>query len=128
MQAGSALGLNVNPNKCELCLLNPQSADCLNALDKFFELTEDVLLIQKEDLTLLGTAILPDAIENMLIPKRDELSLMAKHLAEIDKHDALFLLKNCYPIPKLTYALRTAPCFTRPDILCTYDLVIKETL
>ena len=37
-------------------------------------------------------------------------------------------MKNCFAIPKLTYALRTAPCFTKPNILNSYDLVIKEAL
>ena len=64
----------------------------------------------------------------MLIPKREKLKLMANRLKQIDKHDALFLLKNCYAIPKLTYILRTVPCFTRPDILQSYDIVIKEAL
>ena len=85
-------------------------------------------LVQKEDLTLLGAAILPEAFDNMLTSKREKLILMVQRLAEIDKHDALFLLKNCYAIPKLTYLLRTVPCFTKPDILHTYDLVIKEAL
>ena len=53
---------------------------------------------------------------------------MAKLLAIIEKHDGLFLLKNCFAIPKLTYALRTAPCFIKPNILDSYDLFIKEAL
>ena len=91
-------------------------------------MTDGIRLIQKEDLTLLDAAVLPEAIENMLIAKREKLILMSQRLLEIDKHDALFLLKNCYSIPKLTYVLRTVPCFTRPDILQTYDLIIKEAL
>ena len=128
LEAGKTLGLNVNPSKCELCLLDPQSSECSNALNKFCEFTDGVRLVQKEDLTLLGAAILPEAFDNMLTSKREKLILMVQRLAEIDKHDALFLLKNCYAIPKLTYLLRTVPCFTKPDILHTYDLVIKEAL
>ena len=128
LDAATNLGLTVNPNKCELCIINPQSVDTSIALNRFCELTDDIRLIQKEDLTLLGAAVLPEAIENMLIAKREKLILMSQRLLEIDKHDALFLLKNCYSIPKLTYVLRTVPCFTRPDILQTYDLIIKEAL
>ena len=61
-------------------------------------MTDGIRLIQKEDLTLLGAAVLPEAIENMLIAKREKLILMSQRLLEIDKHDALFLLKNCYSI------------------------------
>ena len=53
---------------------------------------------------------------------------MAEHLSVIEKHDALFLLKNCFAIPKLTYVLHTVPCFIKSSILNSYDLVIKEAL
>ena len=37
LEAGESLGLNVNPSKCELCLLEPQSEECINALETFCE-------------------------------------------------------------------------------------------
>ena len=46
----------------------------------------------------------------------------------VDAHTALFLLKNCLSVPKLTYFLRSAPCFLWPDILKRYDLIINEAL
>ena len=60
LEAGRELGLNVNPSKCELCLLDPQSLECLNTLESFCNLTNGVCLIPKEDLTLFGAAILPE--------------------------------------------------------------------
>ena len=128
LDAGESLGLNVNPSKCELCLLDPQSEDCSNALERFCNLTEGVKLVSKEQLTLLDSSILPEGIVTMLEPKLQKLKLMAQRLSEIEKHDGLFLLKNCFAIPKLTYSLRTAPCFTESNILSSYDLVIKEAL
>ena len=77
----------------------------MNALAEFSQLTEGVCLVQMEKLTLLGAAILPEV--RMLVPKREKLTLMAKRLSDIDKYDALYLLKNCFAIPKLTYMLRT---------------------
>ena len=102
LACGDSLGLNVNPNKCELFLIEPQSTECNEALEKFCELTEGVRLIQKQDLTLLGAPILPEAIEGVLNPKLESLKLMASRLEEIDKHDALFLLRQCFAIPKMT--------------------------
>ena len=64
----------------------------------------------------------------MLDPKLEHLALMAKLLKMIDAYDALFLLRNCFSIPKLTYFLRTAPCFLKKDILKKYDSIIKEAL
>ena len=38
-----------------------------------------------------------------------DLQRMGQRLREIDRHDALFLLRHCFAIPKVTYFLRTAP-------------------
>ena len=53
---------------------------------------------------------------------------MTKCLKEIDNHEALFLLRNCFAMPKLTYFLRTSPCFTKPETLNKFDLIIKTSL
>ena len=53
---------------------------------------------------------------------------MGDRLKEVDAHDALFLLKNCFAIPKLMYVLRTAPTFKHPEILLEYDNKLKEVL
>jgi len=38
-------------------------------------------------------------------------------------HDAIFLLKFCFSIPKQSYTLRSAPCYSR-QLLVEYDDVI----
>ena len=53
---------------------------------------------------------------------------MVNRLSELDAHDALFLLRNALSIPKLTYFLRTAPCFTEIEVLRLYDKLLKEAL
>ena len=53
---------------------------------------------------------------------------MSKRLQQIESHEALFLLRNCLAMPKLTYFLRTAPCFHKFGTLESFDLVVKETL
>ena len=77
LEAGDTLGLNVNLSICELCLLEPELTQCFNALKQFCKITESVRLVPKEQLTLLGTTTLPDAIENMLELKLERLKLMA---------------------------------------------------
>ena len=47
--------------------------------------------------------------------------------APLDAHEALFLLRNCFAIPMLTYVLRAAASFTSP-VLEQYDLEIQNTL
>ena len=53
---------------------------------------------------------------------------MASRLAKIDRHSALYLLKNCFAMPKLTYFLRSSPCFLKPAILESYVTIIKDAL
>ena len=53
---------------------------------------------------------------------------MVDQLTQIDAHEALFLLRNCFSIPKLTYFLRTAPCFTEEELLKDYDVLTKISL
>ena len=107
------MGLEVNPGKCELYLVNQCSEECKTALEKFNNLTPGMKLLNKNNLTLLGAPIFPEAIESILKPKLENLVLMVNRLEEIDAHDALFLLRNCFSMPKLTYNLRTSPCFLK---------------
>ena len=62
-------------------------------------------LVEKENLTLLGAPIFPEAIDNVLEAKLENLKLMPSRLTQIDNHQALFLLRNCFGMPKLTYFL-----------------------
>lgn len=41
---------------------------------------------------------------------------------------ALFLLKNCFSIPKLTYSIRCSPCFQHTDLLQNYDDTVMNIL
>ena len=58
----------------------------------------------------------------------EDLSLMAKRLEEVDAHDGLFLLSHCLAIPRMTYILRSAPCFRKLDILAQYNDIIRSSL
>ena len=111
---GKNLGLEVNSTKCELYCIRPESIDTSNIYEKFCSASPNqinLILLQDKDLTLLGAPILQDAIESTLTAKLKSLDLMIERLIEIDAHEALFLLRHCFSIPKLTYLLRNAPCF-----------------
>ena len=84
----------------------------------------NVKLLQNKDLTLLGAPILPEAIITVL----ESLMLMSDRLIQIDAHEALFLLWNCFSIPKVTYFLNMAPCFFKRGILQAYDNLIWVSL
>ena len=87
-----------------------------------------IKLVKKSELTLLGAPLFIDGVESVLEPKIEKLKIMSKRLQEIDNHEGLFLLRNCLAMPKLTYFLRTAPCFQKSNVLESFDSVVKETL
>ena len=99
-----------------------------NVIKRFNDLYNGIKVIEKSELSLLGAPIFPEAINSILNPKLENLKLMATRLTEIDNHDALFLLRHCFSMPKLTYFLRTAPCFLEQDTLENFDKIIKDTL
>jgi hypothetical protein len=77
---------------------------------------------------LLGAPIgSEESIENILSQKIQEFQLLALRLKYLCAHDAFFLLKNCFSLPKLQYILRCAPCY-KSAVLKEYDNVIRDTL
>ena len=66
-------------------------------------------------------------MDKMLLIKLNELRRLSDRIKFLDTHDALFLLKNCFAIPKLMYTLRGSPCFSN-NLLKEYDDVIRFTL
>ena len=72
-------------------------------------------------MTLLGAPILSQAGEGVFRSKLHNQQLMVDRLTEIDAHDAIFLLRHCFAIPKLMYFLRCAPSFKFKEVLQEYD-------
>ena len=63
----------------------------------------------------------------ILTKKLTEFQRLANRLKLLTAHDAFFLLKNCFSLPKLQYILRCAPCYNS-QILQLYDNTIREAL
>ena len=53
---------------------------------------------------------------------------MTQRLKQIDNHETLFLLQNCFSMPKLNYFLRAAPFFQEGEVLENYNKIIHESL
>ena len=51
---------------------------------------------------------------------------MSSRLLLIDFHPAVFLLRNCFSIPKLLYILRSSPCNESPDELGKIDGILRK--
>jgi len=53
------------------------------------------------------------------------LDSVTENLELIEPHQAFFILKNCLSLPKLTYLLRSAPCFKCKEELEAFVTAIK---
>ena len=85
--------------------------DTLTTLAQIKLALPNVKSMDRSNLLLLGAPIFEEAIDAVLLEKLEDLKRMRERLVFIDPHDALFLLRGCYAIPKLTYFLRSAPTF-----------------
>ena len=140
LASADTLGLSVNPKKCELFTVTrtcEQQGD--NAIPEPRESTKSVVekikrdcprikTPERKELLLLGAPILEEEIDGVLLEKLEDLKRMVERLSMIDAHDALFLLKNCFAIPKLTYFLRCAPTFKNTATLQLYDQEMRNSL
>ena len=60
--------------------------------------------------------------------KMIEMQRLSEVVSKLDAHYGLYLLKNCFSLPKLLYFLRTNPCFEEWDLLQQYDSIIRKSL
>ena len=123
------LGLKVHPSKCELIFLgNPDQETRGKIHAAFDDICPGINIIPKSELCILSAGIGEDAIRTTLTQKSENLQKLQGTLKSLDSHVALFLLKNCFSIPKLTYFLRCSPTFTQPDLFKRYDDIIASML
>jgi len=97
-------------------------------VEKFQSVLPDTKHVKSSAAMLLGAPIDGDqSIDEVLLSKLVELRHLSSRLSHLNAHDTLFLLKNCFSIPKLTYTLRSAPCHTR-QLLSEYDKEMRSPL
>ena len=121
-EASDSLGLQINQSKCEVFFTNKADQQTnTETLTTLQRIAPDIKPIDEKNLTLLGAPILTQAGEGVFRLKLHQLQLMVERLVQIDAHDAIFLLRHCFAIPKLMYFLRSAPSFKFKDVLKDYD-------
>ena len=80
------------------------------------------------DATLLGADVnVEGVISSLLTNKLHELQHLSDRSKLLDTHDAFFLLKNCFALPRLMYTLRNNPGFDNA-VVTRYDDLIRSTL
>ena len=124
-----AMGLEVNPQKCELVFLGcPSNKQKQSILSKFSEVCPGVQVTALKDLVVLGAPISSAALESTVEEKTQVFKAFSQKLQRIDAHYALFLIKNCLHMPKLLYDLRTSPCFKLCEKLQRIDNYLRAFL
>jgi hypothetical protein len=124
-----AVGLRLNPAKCEIIFLGePDDRTRRNILQQFNDVCPGIKETPIVDLEVLGAPIGQSAQRRVLAKKTEEFETLASNLKLLDAHTALFLLRNCFSIPKVLYYLRSAACFKETDLLQQYDDIINSTL
>ena len=78
-------------------------------------------------MNLLGTPLFQEALDLEISSRLATFETTCSRLELLEHHDALFLLKNVFHIPKFLYLLRTAPCFTSSG-LKTFDQAVRSCL
>ena len=109
---GPALGLHLNPSKCEWSWLD-ESCDlpCPIQLDGVRE-EDQVKLVPTSEIQMLGVPLGNDAFTSAFVEKKlfSRLNTTVGQLVEFeDTQSALFLLRVSYSIVRAVHFMRTTP-------------------
>ena len=112
----SSLGLSLNLFKCEL---NMASASYSHFVDELQSVAPGVrlLAIDSSEVTLLGSPITLDALPLSFESKLSSIQILTSRLGTLFAHDAFYLLRHCFVIPKLLYLLCTSPSWKVSGLL-----------
>ena len=127
VNAEANLGLSINSAKCELIVLSEDEEFREDCLTRFRSVAPDIQATVLNSATLLGSPLSKEAADTVLQEKLKSLEQLTHRLKDLDAHDAYFLLRHCFSIPKLLYTLRSAPCFDSPW-LREYDKALNNAL
>jgi len=119
---GATIGLLVNECKCELI------TNDVSVIERFRSIAPEVTVVDPAMAILLGAPVGGEqAVDFVLGKKLEELERLSNRLKHLNAHDAFYLLRNCFSLPKLQYTLRCSPCFNS-SVIPRYDKCIRDTL
>jgi len=84
-------------------------------------------ITDKREACLLGAPLSAVGVDEALKAKGAQLRDVTPRLRKLASHEAYYLLKSCFAIPRLQYLLRCSPVFASPG-RWELDDIIKETL
>ncbi|XP_037975355.2 uncharacterized protein LOC119694031 [Plutella xylostella] len=122
----NALGLRLNPQKCELFSCSGQLSQ--NVSGRFNALVPGFVQLDKAHFTLLGAPVFPEGVPSVLLSKMTALADTKPLLGQLSAHVALTILRSCLSIPRLTYTLRTSPVWLCGVEAAMYDEALNDLL
>ncbi|XP_065318858.1 uncharacterized protein LOC135926853 [Gordionus sp. m RMFG-2023] len=112
----AAIGLSLNEQKTEICPLHCS-----------IPFTHNFLTTELSSLTHLGSPVGGMQSINHFFTNASSSLLHFKNISKfLPRHQAFFLLKNFYYIPKILYALRSTSIFKFPDSLKSFETSVKS--
>jgi hypothetical protein len=119
--AAEKIGLKLNHSKCEVFGLNPLTSD------QWTDSGLNFIRRSVKEATLLGSPIHPSGTDPALVARREQLEQILPRLYKLTAHEALFLLRSSFAIPRLQYLLRTSPCSSSTETT-RFDEIVREAL
>ena len=89
---------------------------------------QSIAPVQRDTAALLGAPLTSAALSLLLQFKTSVLKHMVTCLRLLDAHDTVYLLCNCFTIPKLLYLFCTSPTWRANEDLMTFDTILKSAL
>ena len=104
------------------------SASSSHFVNELQSVAPGVRLLDSSEVTLLGSPITLDALPSSFKSKLSSIQILTSCLETLFAHDAFYLLRHCFAIPKLLYLLRTSPLWRVSGLLGKFDDLIRTSL
>jgi hypothetical protein len=117
------IGLSFNDKKCEMYVFGDSSHPTVGAIAA---LLPEVKFLDQENVRLLGAPLNIESFPGSFNPKIKEISRLVDRLPLLPSHIALFLLRHCLAIPKLTYLLRCTTSWKAEEFLTAFDTMVRN--
>ena len=121
-QGAGELNLALNHTKSEVISKDPAATGTLLAAAPNLQVTDP------DSAILLGSPLGGiDSINESIRDKVECLRILRNRLEHLHTQDSLLLLRHSLAIPRLSYILRTSPCFLSPELRVYDDLLESIT-
>ena len=122
----SAIGLELNPEKCEVFSAGPAPPPRVLALLR--ATLPGLEETQPSDLSLLGSPLTEAALHAATNKAAATINRMCDRISRLDAHTGLFFLAHYTAAPRLSYLLRSASLYREPGPLLAVDRTVRATL